>query len=190
MKQRCVWALGPYNEAYHDNEWGKPQHNDQKLFEMLILEGMQAGLSWVTILKKRQAFCEAFDDFDVDKVAQYDDDKIAELLQNKGIIRNRLKINAAVKNARAFQQIQKEYGSFDRYLWHFTDGKQVVSAYTKQSEVPTHNELSDRISEDLKKRGFSFVGTTIIFSYLEAVGVINDHMVWCDEYQRSMMPQE
>ncbi len=180
--KRCDWAIGPYNEAYHDLEWGKPIHEDQHLFELLILEGMQAGLSWVTILKKREAFRLAFDQFDVTLVAQYDDEKIASLLQDCGIIRNRLKIKAAITNARAFQKIQAEFGSFDAYLWHFTNGKQIVNAYTTQKEVPTHNEWSDRISKDLKKRGFSFVGTTIIYSYLEAVGVINDHMVWCKEY--------
>lgn len=180
--KRCEWAKGEYNEQYHDQEWGKPQHDDQKLFEFLILEGMQAGLSWVTILKKRAAFQKAFDYFDVQKVAAYDENKQQELLSNADIIRNRLKISAAVSNARCFIEVQKEYGSFDRYLWQFTDYKQIVNAYTKQSEVPTHNELSDRISKDLKKRGFRFVGTTIIYSYLEAIGMINDHMVWCREY--------
>lgn len=180
--KRCDWAIGPYNEAYHDREWGKPVHEDRRLFEMLILEGMQAGLSWVTILKKREAFRRAFDQFDVNAVAQYGEEKIASLLQDPGIIRNRLKIKAAIANARAFQSIQAEFGSFDAYLWQFTDGKQMVNRYRTQSEVPTHNELSDRISKDLKQRGFSFVGTTIIYSFLEAVGVINDHMVWCDAY--------
>ncbi len=180
--KRCDWAVGPYHEAYHDEEWGKPVHDDRHLFEMLILEGMQAGLSWVTILKKREAFRLAFDHFDVECVARYDDEKIASLLQNQEIIRNRLKIHAAIKNAQAFQRIQAEFGSFDAYLWQFVNGKPIVNTYAKQSDVPTHTELSDRISRDLKKRGFSFVGTTIIYSYLEAVGVINDHMVWCDCY--------
>lgn len=182
--KRCEWAKGEYNESYHDNEWGKPQHHDQKLFELLVLEGMQAGLSWVTILKKREAICEAFDQFDIDKVAAYDETKQQELLNNEGIIRNRLKIKSAVSNAQCVQILQQEFGSFDRYLWHFTDGKQIVNAYTAQSEVPTHNELSDLISKDMKKRGFRFVGTTIIYSYLEAVGIINDHMTWCREYYR------
>lgn len=179
---RCDWAKGEYNEQYHDQEWGKPQHNDQKLFELLILEGMQAGLSWVTILKKRAAFKKAFDNFDVTKVAAYDENKQQELLNNADIIRNRLKISSAIINARCFIAIQKEFGSFDRYIWKFSDYKQIVNTYSKQSEVPTHNELSDRISKDMKKRGFRFVGTTIIYSYLEAIGVINDHMIWCQEY--------
>lgn len=182
--KRCDWAKGEYNEIYHDHEWGKPQHDDRQLFELLILEGMQAGLSWVTILKKRKAFQEAFDHFDIDKVAAYDESKQQELLNNKGIIRNRLKIKSTVANAQCVQRIQQEFGSFDRYLWQFTDGKQIVNAYTEQSEVPTHSELSDRISKDMKKRGFRFVGTTIIYSYLEAVGIINDHMTWCKEYHR------
>ncbi len=182
--KRCDWAVGPYNEAYHDEEWGMPVHDDQRLFEFLILEGMQAGLSWVTILKKRAAFRIAFDDFDVEAVAHYDEVKKQTLLANKEIIRNRRKIDAAVKNAQGFIRIQQEFGSFDAYLWGFTDHKQIVNHYTKQREVPTHNELSDTISKDLKQRGFSFVGTTIIYSYLEAVGVINDHMVWCDFHAR------
>lgn len=181
--RRCDWAKGEYNEEYHDHEWGKPQHNDQKLFELLVLEGMQAGLSWVTILKKRKAFLQAFDDFEIDKVAAYDESKQQELLNNAGIIRNRLKIESAITNAQCVQQVQREFGSFDRYLWHFTDNKQIVHAYTKQSDVPTHDELSDTVSKDMKKRGFRFVGTTIIYSYLEAVGIINDHMTWCKEYR-------
>lgn len=183
-ERRCTWAQGEFNEIYHDQEWGKPQHDDQKLFELLILEGMQAGLSWVTILKKRQRFKEVFDDFDVDKVAAYDEDKIQSLLQDPGIIRNRLKIRGAVKNAQAFQQIQTEYGSFDTYLWSFVNYQPIVNAYENLKDVPTSNELSDCISKDLKKRGFTFVGTTIIYSYLEAVGVINDHMIWCKEYDQ------
>ncbi len=181
---RCDWAKGEYNEQYHDNEWGKPQHDDQKLFELLILEGMQAGLSWVTILKKRAAFQQAFDHFNVEKVASYDEAKQQELLNNEGIIRNRLKIKSAVTNAQCFIAVQKEFGSFDRYIWHFTNGRQIVNSFHEQGEVPTHSELSDIISKDLKKRGFRFVGTTIIYSYLEAIGIINDHMVWCMEYHR------
>lgn len=184
--KRCEWAKGEYNETYHDTEWGKPLYDDQKLFELLVLEGMQAGLSWVTILKKRAAFQAAFDHFQIDKVAAYDEAKIAELLNNSGIIRNRLKIRSAITNAQCVGRLQAEYGSFAAYLWHFTDGKQLVNRYCKQSEVPTHNELSDRISKDMKKRGFSFVGTTIIYAYLEAIGIINDHMVWCDQYARCM----
>lgn len=181
--KRCDWAKGPYNEVYHDQEWGRPCHDDQKLFELLVLEGMQAGLSWVTILKKRPAFQAAFDQFDIAKVASYDETKQAQLLQNSGIIRNRLKIQSAITNAQAVQRIQAEFGSLDAYLWGFVKGKPIVNAYTTQSEVPTHSELSDRISKDMKKRGFRFVGTTIIYSYLEAIGIINDHMTWCDAYK-------
>lgn len=181
-EQRCDWAVGEYNIKYHDEEWGKTEHNDQMLFELLILEGMQAGLSWVTILKKRENFQEAFDHFDIETVANYQEEKIQELLQNPGIIRNRLKVRGAVKNAQAFQNVQHEFGSFDHYIWSFVDHKQIVNAYEHPSELPTHTELSDRISKDLKKRGFTFVGTTIIYSYLQAIGIINDHMTWCKEY--------
>lgn len=181
-EKRCPWAIGEENITYHDEEWGKPKHDDRLLFEMLILEGMQAGLSWVTILKKRESFQKAFDNFDVERVANYDEDKIQELLQNKGIIRNRLKIRGAVKNAQAFLNIQQEFGTFDAYLWGFVDGKQIVNTYEKQDEIPAYTALSDRISKDLKNRGFTFVGTTIIYAYLQAVGIVNDHMTWCKEY--------
>ena len=185
-EKRCPWAVGEYNVRYHDEQWGKVVTDDQKLFEFLVLEGMQAGLSWETILKKCDAFYQAFDAFDIDVVAQYDEVKYASLLQNKGIIRNRLKIKSAIQNAKCVQQIQKEYGRFFAYLWSFTDGKQINHALQDQSEMPAHDALSDRISKDLKKRGFSFVGTTIIYSFLQAIGVINDHMVWCKEYQASI----
>lgn len=181
-EKRCPWAIGEENIAYHDEEWGKPKHDDRLLFEMLILEGMQAGLSWVTILKKRENFRKAFDNFEVERVANYDEDKIQELLQNEGIIRNRLKIRGAVKNAQAYVKIQQEFGTFDAYLWGFVDGKQIVNTYEKQDEIPAYTALSDRISKDLKKRGFTFVGTTILYAYLQAVGVVNDHMTWCKEY--------
>lgn len=181
-EKRCPWAIGEYNIAYHDTQWGKIEHQDQVLFEFLILEGMQAGLSWLTILKKRENFAKAFDQFDVEKVANYTEEKIQELLQDEGIIRNRLKVRGAVKNAQAFLRIQQEFGSFDAYIWGFVDGKQIVHTYEKQEELPTHSPLSDTISKDLKKRGFTFVGTTIIYSYLQAIGIINDHMVWCKEY--------
>lgn len=180
--KRCVWAKGEEYEKYHDQEWGRPCHDDQKLFEMLVLEGMQAGLSWVTILKKRPAFQAAFDHFDIPTVAAYDEAKQQQLLQNRAIIRNRLKIQSAITNAQAVLRIQAEFGSLDAYLWGFVDGKPIVNAYRDQSEVPTHSPLSDRISNDLKKRGMRFVGTTIIYSYLEAIGIINDHMTWCDAY--------
>lgn len=173
-KKRCSWAenVPEIYVRYHDEEWGRAVHDDHKLFEMLLLESFQAGLSWITILKKRKAFQEAFDDFDVAKVAYYNEDKQAELMQNTGIIRNRLKIKAAVKNAEIFQQIQREYGSFSAYLWGFTKGKVI---FRTQKELATHTPLSDEISADLYKRGMRFVGSVIIYSYLQAVGVVNDH---------------
>ena len=185
MISRCEWAgEDRIYQEYHDNEWGVPVHDDRRLFEMLILEGMQAGLSWITILKKRENFREAFDGFDFDIVAGYGDEKIAELMENKGIIRNRLKIKAAVKNAIAFKEIRKEYGSFDSYIWSYVDNVPVVGGFTLTEEIPVKTELSDRISKDLKKRGFSFVGSTIIYSYLQAVGIVNDHIVDCFVYKK------
>lgn len=173
-KKRCSWAenVPEVYVRYHDEEWGRAVHDDDKLFEMLLLESFQAGLSWITILKKRKAFQDAFDDFDIAKVACYNEDKQAELIQNTGIIRNRLKIKAAVKNAEIFQQIQREYGSFSAYLWGFTKGKVICRT---QKELATHTPLSDEISADLYKRGMRFVGSVIIYSYLQAVGVVNDH---------------
>lgn len=185
-ENRCPWAISDYNIAYHDEEWGKIEHDDQTLFEFLILEGMQAGLSWLTILKKRENFRKAFDMFDIEVVASYTEEKIQELLSNEGIIRNRLKIRGAVKNAQAFMKVQAEFGSFDAYIWGFVNGRQIVNHYEDPTQIPTHNELSDRISKDLKKRGFTFVGTTIIYSYLQAIGIINDHMTWCKEYARCL----
>lgn len=173
-KTRCCWAEHVCEEyvRYHDEEWGVPVYEDQKLFEMLVLEGFQAGLSWVTILKKRPAFRKAFDDFDPHKVAAYGEEKLMELANNQGIVRNKRKIRAARENARIFLDIQKEFGSFSAYLWSFTD-HQVI--YRTSKELPTHTPLSDRISADLKQRGMKFVGTIIIYSYLQAVGVVNDH---------------
>lgn len=178
--RRCEWA-GPdqiYID-YHDNEWGRPLHDDAKLFEMLILEGMQAGLAWITVLKKREAFREAFDGFDPHKVALYDDAKIEELMGNKGIIRHRGKISAAIGNAKAFLAIQKEYGSFDRFIWEYVGHSPIINTANSLAELPTSTPLSDQISRDLKKRGFKFVGSTIIYSFMQAVGMVNDHMVWC-----------
>ncbi|MEO2188377.1 DNA-3-methyladenine glycosylase I [[Clostridium] innocuum] len=177
-KKRCFWAenVPEIYVRYHDEEWGREVHDDHKLFEMLLLESFQAGLSWLTILKKREAFREAFDAFDVAKVAGYTEEKQKELMQNPGIIRNRLKIRAAVKNAVIFQQIQREYGSFSAYLWGFTKGKVI---YRTQKELPTHTALSDEISADLYKRGMRFVGSVIIYSYLQAVGIVNDHEPDC-----------
>ena len=174
-KQRCFWA-NPNNEKYieyHDHEWGIPVHDDQKLFEMLILEGFQAGLSWECVLNKREAFREAFDQFEVEKVREYDEEKMLELKNNPGIIRNMRKIQAAVTNAQVFCRIQGEYHSFSEYLWHWTDGKVIYE------KGVTSSPLSDRISKDLKKRGMKFVGTTIIYSYLQAVGVIYSHEEGC-----------
>ena len=180
MKKRCVWAgTDPIYTKYHDTEWGVPLHDDQKLFEFLILDGAQAGLSWITILKKRCNYRDAFDGFNPAKVARYDSRKIKQLLLNKGIIRNRLKIEAATQNARAFLDIQNEFGSFYNYLWNFVEGKQIINRVEKLEDVPAKTELSDAISKDMKKRGFKFIGTTIIYAYLQAVGVVDDHLKGC-----------
>lgn len=177
---RCPWAgTEQIYIDYHDNEWGIPLHDDRRLFEMLILEGMQAGLSWITILKKRENFRRAFDNFDAEKIADYDSDKIEELMQNAGIIRNRRKITAAVGNAKAFLEIQKEFGSFDKFIWSYVGGVPIVNHLKKMSEVPANTPLSDKISRDLKKRGFNFVGTTIIYSFMQAVGMVDDHLTSC-----------
>lgn len=181
-ERRCTWAKDSYDQEYHDKEWGKPQHDDRALFELLILEGMQAGLSWNTILRKRKNFQEAFDYFDYVKIAAYDENKIQALLQNAGIIRNRLKVRGAVKNALAFLRVQEEFGSFDAYIWKFVDDHPIVNHFENQADIPVHTELSDTISKDMKRRGFTFVGTTIIYSYMQAIGMVNDHMVWCKEY--------
>ncbi|NIR52967.1 DNA-3-methyladenine glycosylase I [candidate division KSB1 bacterium] len=180
MKTRCEWAGSDalYIE-YHDKEWGVPVHDDRKIFEMLVLEGAQAGLSWLTVLKKREAYREAFDNFDPTKVAQYDDNKIAELLSNGGIIRNRLKIHSAVKNARAFLGVQKEFGSFDQYIWQFVDGKPKQNAWKSLKQLPAQTRDSEALSKDLKKRGFTFVGPTICYAHMQATGMVNDHIVDC-----------
>lgn len=176
--KRCRWA-DPASElytAYHDHEWGVPEHDDKKLFEMLILEGAQAGLSWITILKKREAYRKAFDGFDPAVVARYGPDKLAALMADPGIVRNRRKIEAAVTNAAVFLEIQKEFGSFDRYLWSFTQGEVILNT---DDQVRASSALSDQISADLKRRGMKFVGTVIIYSFLQAVGVVNDHETCC-----------
>lgn len=179
-KKRCAWAGNdPLYVDYHDNEWGRPVHDDDKLFEMLVLEGMQAGLSWITVLRKREAYREAFDGFDIDKIMRYDDKKIEELMQNSGIIRNRLKINSVITNAKAFRETQREFGSFDAFLWGYVDNKPVQNSWTEMSDVPATTGLSDRISKDLKKRGFKFVGSTIVYAYMQAVGLVNDHVTDC-----------
>jgi len=176
---RCGWAKGEKDILYHDTEWGVPSHDDRYIFEMLILEGFQAGLSWNTILQKRENFRKAFDNFDYRKMAEYDEMKLNELLKNEGIIRNRLKINSTVTNARAFMKVQEEFGSFAKYIWNFTDNKRIINKWKELSEVPATSELSDKISKDLKKRGFKFVGSTIIYSFLQAIGIIDDHLINC-----------
>lgn len=184
--RRCQWAgTDPIYIDYHDNEWGRPVHDDNKLFEMLILEGMQAGLSWITVLKKREAFRAAFDGFDPRKVALYGEAKVEELLANAGIIRHRGKINAAIGNAKAFLEIQKEYGSFDHFLWRYVNGIPIVNTPESGVDIPASTPLSDRISKDLKARGFKFVGSTIIYAFMQAVGMVDDHMIWCPCHTRN-----
>lgn len=180
--ERCGWAKNDLAIAYHDTEWGVPLHDDQGLFEFLILEGAQAGLSWDTILRKREAYREAFDNFDPAKVARYDERKCAKLLENEGIIRNRLKIASAVGNANAFLRVQEEFGSFDNYIWGFVGGKPIVNTL-KGGDVPAKTENSDAISKDLKKRGFNFVGSTIMYAFMQATGMVNDHLVTCFRFK-------
>jgi DNA-3-methyladenine glycosylase I len=177
---RCSWAEGSdaYRE-YHDNEWGIPSHDDQHLFELLLLEGAQAGLSWSTILAKRENYRRAFDDFDAEAIARYDHDKLESLLEDPGIVRNRLKVRAAVTNARAFVKVRDAMGSFDAYLWKWVDGVPIVNEPVALGDIPASTPLSDHISKDLKARGFTFVGSTIIYAYLQAVGVVDDHLVSC-----------
>ena len=178
---RCAWAGNdPLYVAYHDTEWGKPIHDDRLLFEFLILEGMQAGLSWITILKKREAFRAAFENFEPETVAGFDQARIEELMQNSAIVRNRRKIESAVKNAQHFLEIQKKFGSFDKFIWSYVDGEPIVNHPKTSADVPATSELSDRISRDLKKLGFSFVGSTIIYSFMQATGMVNDHIDDCD----------
>ncbi len=178
--ERCSWGLGSdIYTAYHDNEWGVPVHDDRKLFEMLVLEGAQAGLNWLTILKKREGYRRAFDNFDPRKVAQYDEQKVAVLLQDPGIIRNRLKVNAAVTNARAFLSVQEEFGSFDRYIWQFVGGKPIINHWKTVQEIPATSPESDALSKDLVKRGFKFVGSTICYALMQSCGLVNDHTVNC-----------
>jgi len=168
---------------YHDKEWGVPVHNDRKLFEFLLIEGFQAGLSWLTILNKRKNFRRAFDNFDFNKVSKYDKRKINSLLKDEGIIRNRLKIESAVTNAKAFLQVRKEFGTFDKYIWGFLNGNPVVNKFKSLKELPARTALSDKISSDLKKRGFRFVGSTIIYAHMQATGMVNDHMTDCFRYK-------
>lgn len=179
-KTRCSWPGDiPIYVDYHDNEWGRPTHDDRELFELLVLEGAQAGLSWLTILKKREAYREAFDGFDPVRVARYGEAKAEELMANAGIVRNRLKINAAITNAKLFLDVIEEFGSFDAFIWGYVDGIPIVNQWGVQEEVPATTPLSDRISKDLKKRGFKFVGPTIVYAYMQSIGMVNDHVVDC-----------
>lgn len=179
-KTRCIWpGNDPLYIEYHDKEWGVPVREDQKQFEFLILETFQAGLSWLTILRKRENFRKALDQFDYKKIALYNEDKIQSLLKDEGIVRNQLKIRATVSNAVAFQQVQQEFGSFTNYIWGFVDGKPIVGHWKSHEEIPATTELSDRISKDLKKRGFKFVGSTIVYAHLQATGIVNDHVQSC-----------
>ena len=181
--KRCSWAKNDLAIAYHDAEWGVPQHNDDVLFEFLVLEGAQAGLSWDTILRKRENYREAFAGFDPVKVARFSDTKCQKLMQNEGIIRNRLKIASAVSNAKAFLNVQNEFGSFDRYIWRFVDGKPIVNKTNSISDVVAKTEISDAISKDLRNRGFNFVGSTIMYAFMQAIGMVNDHLVSCFRYK-------
>ena len=179
-RTRCGWVGDSLLERrYHDEEWGVPVHDDRVLFEFLILEGAQAGLSWITILKKREGYREAFDDFHAEKIARYPAERLETLLQNPGIVRNRLKVNAAVTNARAFLAVQEEFGSFDDYIWRFVDGEPVQNAWRTLADVPVSTAASDAMAKDLKRRGFKFVGTTICYAFMQAVGMVNDHTVDC-----------
>ncbi|MFS4454675.1 DNA-3-methyladenine glycosylase I [Maribacter sp. 2304DJ31-5] len=184
-KHRCGWCVGdPLYEAYHDQEWGSPVKDDNTLFEFLILESFQAGLSWITILKKRENFRKAFDHFDYKKIAHYDQSKIDELLQDTGIVRNKLKINATVANAKAFMEIQQEFGSFSNYIWEFVDGKPIKNRFENYKDAPANTALSDTISKDLKKRGFKFMGSTVVYAHMQATGMVNDHEMGCFRYDQ------
>ena len=184
MKSRCIWAdSDPLYMKYHDNEWGVPLHDDPKLFEMLILEGAQAGLSWITILRKRENYREAFDGFDAKRVAEYDGRKIRLLLSNAGIVRNKLKIEATVQNAKAFLDIQKEFGSFDEYIWRFVNGAPIQSSWKSLKHVPALTAESSAISKDLRRRGFNFVGPTICYAFMQATGMVNDHVIGCFRHE-------
>lgn len=183
---RCGWVnKDPLYIHYHDHEWGVPVYDDRMLFEYLNLEGAQAGLSWYTILKKRENYRQAFDQFDAEKIAAYDEKKIEELLHNEGIVRNKLKINAAVTNAKAFLKVVDEFGSFSQYIWSFVDGKPIQNHFTTSEMVPAATEVSDQLSKDLKKRGFKFVGSTICYAFMQATGMVNDHLVTCDCYPQA-----
>lgn len=184
-KKRCGWSTGnKLMQKYHDTEWGQPVHSDKKLFEFLILEGAQAGLSWQTILNKRQNYRKAFDNFDYQKIAKYNQVKVKKLLNNSGIIRNRLKIQTTIINAEKFLEIKKEFGSFDKYIWGFVKGKPIKNKYKNWQDIPASTEISDALSKDLKNRGFKFVGSTIIYAFMQAVGMVNDHQTDCFRYNK------
>ena len=183
MKTRCPWAAAEINHAYHDTEWGVPSHDDRHLFEMLILEGAQAGLSWSTILKKREAYRAAYDNFDARKIARYEAKKSAALLADPGIVRNRLKVAASIVNAQAFLTAQAEFGTFARYIWQFTGGRPVQHRFRRQAQLPARSVESDALSQDLKKHGFRFVGTTICYAFMQATGMVNDHLVTCPRHK-------
>jgi len=185
ITNRCAWAGNDsLYQKYHDEEWGVPVHYDRKLFEMLILEGTQAGLSWITILRKRENYRKAFNNFDAEKIAKYDSKKVKQLLQNEGIVRNRLKIAAAIQNAKCFLSVQKEFGSFDKYIWQFVNGKPTINNRKSLKEIPSMTEESDAMSKDLKKCGFKFVGSTICYAFMQAVGMVNDHTTDCFRYNK------
>jgi len=186
VKRRCAWAAdaGPLDQKYHDKEWSVPIHNDQKLFEFLLLEGAQAGLSWSTILKKRENYRKAYDNFDARKVARYGSARIRRLLSDPGIVRNRLKVRASVQNARAFLKVREEFGSFDRYIWQFVGGKPIQNRRRTRKQVPARTKVSDAMSKDLQRRGFKFVGTIICYAFMQAVGMVNDHTIECYRYRR------
>lgn len=182
-KNRCGWCKGDaLYEAYHDLEWGVPVHDDAILFEFLILETFQAGLSWITILRKRENFRKAFDQFDYSKIAEYDQSKKDDLLQDAGIVRNKLKVNATISNASAFMAVQNEFGSFDKYVWGFVNGKPIKNSFKSYTDAPANTAISDQISKDLKKRGFKFVGSTVIYAHMQATGMVNDHETNCFRY--------
>lgn len=184
MKQRCEWCgSDELYVNYHDKEWGIPVHDDRVHFEMLILEGAQAGLSWITVLRKRENYRKAFDNFDVKKVARYTEKRIEKLLLNPGIIRNRLKVNSTITNAKAFIEIQKKFGSFDKYIWRFVNNKPIVNKWKTMGQLPATSKESDELSEDLKKRGFKFVGSTIMYAHMQAIGMVNDHTIDCFRYK-------
>lgn len=184
MKVRCPWAKDDLNITYHDNEWGKPQHDDRKLFEFLILEGAQAGLTWTTILKRREGYRKAFSDFDPVKVSKYSSKQIEKLLQNPEIIRNKLKITSAINNAKQFLKIQKEFGSFDNYVWSFVNQRPIINNFKKHSDLPASTEISKKMSDDLKNRGFNFVGPTICYAFMQSMGMVNDHTYGCFKYKK------